>query len=159
MKLFNCKIILPLIFLLITGCSQSTDVDLPITSSSEAAKELYKKAWFYWDQGEGLKGWELMEEALALDSDFILANLYIPTNDPNKWKEYKDRAKENSKNGNDYEKLAVKMWVAERESRSMDYIDLCKELVSKYPSSSQAYVMLGDAYTGVEDFDNAIANY
>ena len=56
MKLFNCKIILPLVFLLITGCSQSTDVDLPITSSSEAAKELYKKAWYYWDQGEGLKG-------------------------------------------------------------------------------------------------------
>ena len=159
MKLFNCKIILPLAFLLIVGCSKSTDVDFPITSSSEAAKELYKKAWYYWDQGDGLKGWELMEEALSLDPDFILANLYVPTTDPNKWKEYKDRAKENSKNGNDYEKLAVKMWVAGRESRSMDYINLCKELVSKYPSSSQSYVMLGDAYTGVKDFDNAIANY
>ena len=44
MKLFNCKTILPLAFLLIVGCSKSTDVDIPITSSSEAAKELYKKA-------------------------------------------------------------------------------------------------------------------
>ena len=93
MKLFNCKTILPLAFLLIVGCSKSTDVDFPITSSSEAAKELYKKAWYYWDQGDGLKGWELMEEALSLDPDFILANLYVPTTDPNKWKEYKDRAK------------------------------------------------------------------
>jgi tetratricopeptide (TPR) repeat protein len=100
-----------------------------------------------------------MEEALSLDPDFILASLYVPSNEPNKWKEHRDRAKENSKNGNDYEQLAVKMWIAEREGRSTDYINLSKELVSKYPSSSRAYVILGDAYTGLEDFDNAIANY
>ena len=159
MRLFDYRTILSVVILLIVGCSKSTDVDLPITSTSEEAKELYKEAWYYWDQGEGMKGWGLMEEALSLDPDFILANLYVPANDPNKWREHKDRAKENSKNGNDYEKLAVKMWIAEREGRSTDYINLCKELVSKYPSSSRAYVILGDAYTELEDFDNAIANY
>jgi tetratricopeptide (TPR) repeat protein len=159
MRLFDYRTILSVAILLIVGCSKSTDVDLPITSTSEEAKKLYKEAWYYWDQGEGIKGWGLMEEALSIDPDFILANLYVPTNDPNKWREHRDRAKENSKNGNDYEKLAVKMGIAGREGRSTDYINLCKELVSKYPSSSRAYVILGDAYTELEDFDNAIANY
>jgi len=159
MKLFDYRTILSVAILLIVGCSKTTDVDLPITSTSEEAKKLYNKAWYYWDQGEGLKGWGLMEEVLTLDPNFILANLYVPANEPNKRREHRDKAKENSKNGNDYEQLAVKMWVAEREGRSTDYINLCKELVSKYPGSSRAYVILGDAYTGLEDFDNAIANY
>ena len=159
MRLFDYRTILSVALLLIIGCSKTTDVDLPITSTSEEAKELYNKAWYYWDQSEGMKGWGLMEEALSLDPDFILANLYVPTNEPNKLREHRDKAKENSKNGNDYEQLAVKMWIAEREGRSTDYINLCKELVSKYPGSSRAYVILGDAYTELEDFDNAIANY
>ncbi|MEC8984332.1 MAG: tetratricopeptide repeat protein, partial [Candidatus Neomarinimicrobiota bacterium] len=159
MRLFDYRTILSVAILLIVGCSKTTDVDLPITSTSEEAKELYNKAWYFWDQSEAMKGWGLMEEALTLDPDFILANLHVPANEPNKLREYRDRAKENSKNGNDYEQLAVKMWIAERENRSTDYINLCKELVSKYPSSSRAYVILGDAYTELEDFDNAIANY
>ena len=114
MRLFDYRAILSVAILLIVGCSKTTDVDLPITSTSEEAKELYNKAWYYWDQSEGMKGWGLMEEALSLDPDFILANLYVPANEPNKLREHRDRAKENSKNGNDYEQLAVKMWIAER---------------------------------------------
>ncbi len=117
MRLFDYRTILSVAILFIVGCSKTPDVDLPITSTSEEAKELYNKAWFYWDQSEGFKGWELMNEALSLDPDFILANLYVPTNEPNKLREHRDKAKENSKNGNDYEQLAVKMWIAEREGR------------------------------------------
>ena len=80
MRLFDYRTILSVALLLIIGCSKTTDVDLPITSTSEEAKELYNKAWYYWDQGEGLKGWGLMEEVLTLDTNFILANLYVPAN-------------------------------------------------------------------------------
>ena len=67
MRLFDYRTILSVALLLIIGCSKTTDVDLPITSTSEEAKELYNKAWYYWDQSEGMKGWGLMEEALSLD--------------------------------------------------------------------------------------------
>ena len=160
MKLFNYTIILVFTVILFTACIKPVeDIDLPITSISKEAIDLYKDAWYYWDQGEGLTGWRLMGQALELDPDFILANLFMPTNDPNKWNLYRDRAKANSSNGNEYEKLAVKMWIADREGRSIDYINLCKDLVSKYPNSSQSYVILGDAYTEINDFDNAITNY
>tara|TARA_Y100000590_G_scaffold465099_1_gene636393 strand:- start:67088 stop:68608 length:1521 start_codon:yes stop_codon:yes gene_type:complete len=159
MKFFLSNSIVSLVLLFSVACSTSKNVALPISSDSNEAIELYKEAWYYWDQNEGLKGWRLMEEALALDPDFILANLYMPSNDPNLWQAYRDKAEANSINGNDYEKMAVKMWKASREGRSMDYINLCKELVSKYPNSADAYVILGDAYTGINDFDNAIANY
>jgi tetratricopeptide (TPR) repeat protein len=142
------------------GCNQkSTDVELPLSSNNEEALKHYSDAQYWWAQGEGNRGRESMEKALGADPNFILANLYVPTGDPNKWKEYRDRAKQNGNNGNDYEKLSIKMWEANREGRSMDVIGLCKELVSKYPNSSGAYVELGNAYTSIEDFDNAIDNY
>ena len=44
MRLFDYRTILSVAILLIVGCSKTTDVDLPITSTSEEAKELYNKA-------------------------------------------------------------------------------------------------------------------
>ena len=157
---FHNKIFIPVMLaMLLAGCSKSTDVELPFSSTNEEAINLYRGAQSAWAENNGPKGRDMMEKALSLDPDFILANLNVPTNDPNKWQEYRDKAKLNSANGNDHEKLQVKLWVAAREGRSDDYIYLCKELVSKYPNSSEAYVELGNAYTGVENFDLAIENY
>ncbi|MFL3026347.1 MAG: tetratricopeptide repeat protein, partial [Candidatus Neomarinimicrobiota bacterium] len=157
---FHNKIFIPVMLaMLLAGCSKSTDVELPLSSTNEEAIKLYRGAQSAWAENNGPKGRDMMEKALSLDPDFILANLNVPTNNPNKWQEYRDKAKLNSANGNDHEKLQVKLWVAAREGRSDDYINLCKELVSKYPNSSEAYVELGNAYTGVENFDLAIENY
>ena len=120
--------------MLISSCSQSTDVELPLSSTNEEAVKLYRGAQSAWAENNGPKGRDMMEKALSLDPDFILANLYVPTNDPNKWQEYRDKAKLNSANGNDHEKLSVNLWVAAREGRSDDYINLCKQLATHKPN-------------------------
>ena len=51
------------------------------------------------------------------------------------------------------------MAVAQRENRITDAIKLGEELVEKYPNSSDAYVHLGNATKGLNDFDRAEENY
>ncbi len=159
MKLFP-RIIIPfLIPYLIISCSKTVDVPLPITSANEKALELYNRGYNHSIQSEWLEAKNLFEEALRLDPDFILANLYVPETDPNKRKNYRDHAIANKNNGNEAEKLRVDIYVADRDGRLMDVVNLSKELINKYPNSSEAYTILGDAYTAVQDFDNAIAQY
>jgi len=159
MKSFPRIIIALLIPYWIISCSKAVDVALPITSSNEKALELYHQGYNHFSQSEGLEAKNLFEEVLSLDPDFILANLYVPEIDPNKRKNYRDHAIANKKNGNEAEKLRVDIWVANRDGRSTDVVYFAKELVNKYPNSSEAYVFLGNAYTAVKDFDNAIAQY
>jgi len=154
------RIIMPLLIpYWIISCSKTVDVALPITSSNEEALALYNQGYNHLTQAEGLEAKNLFEQALILDPDFILANLYVPEVDPNKRKNYRDRAIANKNNGNDAEKLFVDIWVANRDGRLTDVIYFAKELVNKYPNSSEAYVVLGNAYTGVQDFDSAISQY
>ena len=159
MKSFPRIIIALLIPYWIISCSKAVDVALPITSSNEKALELYNQGYNHFTQTEGLESKNMFEEALSLDPDFILANLYVPETDPNKRKNYRDRAIANKNNGTEAEKLRVDIWVANRDGRSTDVIYFAKELVNRYPNSSEAYVFLGNAYTAVKDFDSAIAQY
>ena len=152
-------VIVSTILLTIFSCTTSTDAPLPITSASEEALELFKRGYFHQSQNEWYEARGLYEQALSLDPEFILANLYVPETDPNKRKAFRDRAIANKNNGNEAEKLRVEIYVANRDGRLMDVVTVSKELVNKYPNSSEAYVVLGNAYTSVRDFDNAISQF
>ena len=151
--------VLSLLLLTFFSCTTSTDVPLPITTANEDALEPFNSGYFHQSQTEGYEAKELYEKALKLDQEFILANLYVPETDPNKRKAFRDRAIANKNNGSDAEKLRVEIYVANRDGRLEDRVNLSKELVNKYPKSSEAYVFLGNAYTSVRDFDNAISQF
>jgi len=152
-------VIVSTILLTIFSCTTSTDVPLPITTTSEDALELYNKAWYSWGNHDAIKQSEYMKMALEIDPDFILANLYVLENDPNKRKQFRDRAIQNKNNGSNAEKLLVEMFIAGREGRTNEQINLGITLVEKYPNSSKAYVDLGDAYNVARDFNSAAQNY
>ena len=117
-------VIVSTILLTIFSCTTSTDVPLPITTSSEVALELYNKAWEFWGDHDGPKQSEYMKRALEIDPDFILANLYVIENDPNQRKQFRDRATQNKNDGSDAERLLVEMFIAGREGRTNDQINL-----------------------------------
>ena len=148
-----------MILLNIFSCTTSTDVPLPVTTSSEDALELYNKAWEFWGDHDGPKQSEYMKKALEIDPDFILANLYVNESDPNQRKQFRDRATQNKKDGSDAEKILVEMFIAGREGRTNDQIKLGENLVKQYPNSSKAHVDLGDAYNVTRDFSSAAKNY
>ena len=135
---------------MIISCSKTLDVPLPITSTDAKALELYNQGYNLLIQNEWLEAKNLFEEALTIDPDLILANLFISETDPNKRKNYRDHAIANKNNGSEAEKLRVNIYVADRDGRLKDVVNFSKELVNKYPNSSEAYTILGNAYTAVQ---------
>ena len=115
-------VIVSTILLTIFSCTTSTDVPLPITTTSEDALELYNKAWYSWGNHDAIKQSEYMKMALEIDPDFILANLYVLENDPNKRKQFRDRAIQNKNNGSNAEKLLVEMFIAGRDGRQIGLV-------------------------------------
>ena len=106
--LFSTRLIkLSAILLVFCGCSSTTDVPLPLTSTSTEAVELYNEAYYHYQQSEAVEAISLFEKALELDPAMILANLYIPETDPNKRKMYRDRAIANKNKGSEAEKMLV----------------------------------------------------
>lgn len=141
------------------SCSNSSDVPLPITTTSEEALALYNKAWYHWGDHDNLKQSETMKQALEVDPEFILANLFVIESDPNKRKSFRDKAIQNKNKGSESETILVDMFIAGREGRTQDRINLGKELVKKYSTSSQAHVSLGDAHNVALEFSAAAENY
>ncbi len=141
------------------SCTTTKDTQLPVTSSVGGALESYNEGYLHWTQNENTSAKKHFEKAINLDPDFILANLFVPETDPNKRKIYRNKAIKNKENGTPAERLRVEIYEANRNGNAIKVVDLSKELVNQYPNSSEAYVLLGNAYTNVRDFDNAIKQY
>ncbi|MBH30417.1 MAG: hypothetical protein CMG71_00305 [Candidatus Marinimicrobia bacterium] len=151
--------LLSLSLILLTGCAQEQDVPLPVTSSSVEAVEHFNTGRKHSSNHDFLLQPQYFKKALALDPDFVLANLWINEPDPSKWAVHRQKAIDNKGKVSDAERILVEMAVAQREDRLTDAVRLGEELIEKYPNSSDSYVYLGNAIRGVNDFDGAEDNY
>ncbi len=149
------KILLSTI-LILTACSSVKDEALPLTSESQKAIDFYNSAFTHWGQGEGLEARNNFYSALRVDPNFVLANLYINEPDPQQRRKYRQTAIDNKNEGSDAERIQVEMWEAGRDGKSSERLELAKELVDKYPNSSEAHVWLGIIYTEQYMLDEAI---
>ena len=145
--------------LILNACSSVEDVPLPVTSSSEKALELYNEAMEYADKWEGREAQQKMAAALRIDPNFILANLYAGADEAALVRQYRARAVENKSNGTEAEEMQVDMWIAQREGRQNDAMDIANKLIEKYPNSSEPLIMLGDMQSQAQDFEGAIETY
>ena len=150
---------LSVIFFLFNACAKQQDVPLPITSSNEKAVELYKEAFIHWYSNEGRENREKLEAALRIDPNFVLANLYINMNDPVLNRNFRSRAIEHKNDVSNAEKYQVEMQMAYRDGKLNEAVSIGKKLVNEYPNSSEAYVLLGEAYYALLDWDNSFDNY
>ncbi len=153
------KNILLTVALVLSACSTVEDVALPVTTSSEKALELYNEALNYGSKWEAREARQKMAAALRIDPNFILANLYAGAEEASLVRQYRARAVDNKSNGSEAEEIQVDMWIARREGRQNDAMDLAKKLIEKYPNSSEPYVILGDMQSQAQEFENAISSY
>ena len=125
------KKILILSALVFSACSSVEDIPLPITTSSEKALELYNEALEYGKKWEGREARQKMAAALRIEPNFILANLYAGAQEASLVRQYRSRALENKSNGTEAEEIQVDIWVANREGRQKDAMDLAKKLIEQ----------------------------
>jgi len=159
MNNYRKNIVLGLLCSIFFSCSKTNDVNLPVSSSNNNALESFNKGYLHWTQNENTSAKKYFEEAINLDPNFILANLFVPETDPNKRKAYRNKAIKNRESGTISEKLRVEIYEATRRGDATKVVDLSKELVKQYPNSSEAYAILGNAYTNIRNFENAIEQY
>ena len=153
------KKILVLSALVFSACSNVKDEPFPVTSSSEKAVEFFNKAVFHVEQGEWNEGKNNFQSAIRIDPNFVMANLWGWSDDPIQNRKYTEAAIANKDNASDAERIMVEMMMAGREGDQATRLELAKELVEKYPNSSNAYMELGDKYREQYKLDEAIENY
>jgi tetratricopeptide (TPR) repeat protein len=155
--MFKKLFMISLFFL--SACSSVKDESLPITSSSQKATDFYKIAVKHWGQGEGLEARNNFYSALRVDPNFVLANLYVNEPDPQQRRKYRQAAVDNKSSASEAERIQVEMWEAGRDGKSSEKLQLAKDLVNKYPNSSEAHLELGIVYTNRFMFDEAIGSF
>ena len=145
--------------LVLSGCSSVKDVPLPFASTNEKATEFFNKAGYHFDQGEWQEARDNFQSALRVDPNFIMANIWGWSEDPVQTRKYRETAIANKENANDAEKIMIEMLEARRNGKASERLELAKELVNKYSSSSEAHVILGNVYTSQDNLDKAIESY
>lgn len=152
------------ILLVLVACEspKTTEVlypenEVPISSNSdEAIKELVAGLAIY-DQGNGQKARPYFEKALALDPDFVSAQMYraYTSNSSKDWSENRDKFLAMRDKANDAEKIMMDIVQADMEDDDVKELALSKQLVEKYPNSARAYENLAGSYNSVNETDKA----
>ena len=153
------KKILLIAAVLFSACSTVDDVPLPFASTNEKATEFFNQAVYHIDQGEWREGRDNFQSALRVDPNFIMANMWGWSEDPVQTRKYRETAIASKENANDAEKIMIGMLEAGQKGKASERLELAKELVDKYSSSSEAHVILGNVYTGQDNIDKAIESY
>ena len=145
--------------LVLRACSNVAAVPLPFVSTNEKATEFFNKAGYHFEQGEWQEARDNFQSALRVDPNFIMANMWGWSEDPVQTRKYRETAIANKENANDAEKIMIEMLEARRKGKASKRLELAKELVNKYSSSSEAHVILGNVYTSQDNLDKAIESY
>lgn len=153
------KKILLIAAVLFSACSTVDDVPLPFASTNEKATEFFNQAVYHIDQGEWREGRDNFQSALRVDPNFIMANMCGWSEDPVQTRKYRETAIASKESANDAEKIMIGMLEAGQKGKASERLELAKELVDKYSSSSEAHVILGNVYTGQDNIDKAIESY
>ena len=148
-----------IVSLFVAGCSNVKDEPLPVTTTSDKALEFFNEAVYHVEQGEWSEAQAKYQSALRIDPNFVMANLWGWSSDPIQNRKYNETAIANKDKVSDAERLRVEMMMAGREGDQSGRLELAKELVQKYPNSSEAYEVLGDMYREQYKLDDAIKNY
>ena len=153
------KKILLIAAVLFSACSTVDDVPLPFASTNEKATEFFNQAVYHIDQGEWREGRDNFQSALRVDPNFIMANMWGWSEDPVQTRKYRETAIASKENANDAEKIMIGMLEAGQKGKASERLELAKELVNKYSSSSEAHVTLGNVFTEQDNIDKAIESY
>ncbi|MCP3957777.1 MAG: tetratricopeptide repeat protein [bacterium] len=166
-----------LALLFIIGCAQPADdtagtadtartasvkvEEIPITTSSEAARKLFDEGQHLLDVGRGVKAREKFQAAIAEDPGFARAH-YNQSNSALSFKEFQeclDTAAEHLEGVSDGERLMVEINRTFLTNDTDQGVALATELVEKYPNSPRAKLVLAGMMGVQNDNEGARASF
>ena len=117
--------------------------EIPVTTSSEAARELFAEGQYLSDVGRGAEAREKFRAAIAEDPGFVRAYLG-QSNVAFSFKEFQeslDKASENLDGVSEGERLLVEINRTFLTNDSEAGLELASQLVSQYPNSARAAIV------------------
>lgn len=161
--LAKCATVLAICLFLLSSSSCSTissydDGKIPITTSSEKAREYYLQGQELADKFRAQESIRYFEKAVAEDPDFALAYLMLSFVAPST-KEFFDhfnKAQTLANKVSEGERLLILSFDAAVNDEPMKQRELLTKLVTAYPNDERAHDILADHYSGQQEYELAI---
>ncbi len=118
--------------------------EIPVTTTSDTARRLFDEGQYLLDVGRGVKAREKFLAAIAEDPGFVRAH-YNQANSSLSFQEFQqclDTASEHLENADKGERKMVEITRTFLTNDSARGVELAKELVSAYPTSPRARIVL-----------------
>ncbi|MGH7597851.1 MAG: tetratricopeptide repeat protein [bacterium] len=148
---------LPLVFAGFTGNGKK----VPITTSSQEARELYLKGRDLQERLQGQESLQYFEKAIAQDPNFGMAYLNFAANQPTAkgFFEQLNKAVALADKVSDGERLWILGFQAGVDGHPMKQREYYQKLVAAYPDDERAHNLLGNYFFGQQEFAQAIEEY
>lgn len=146
--------------IMLSGCG-SKESTIPITASSDKAREAYVKGREYAENLRLNEAREYFQRAVEADSEFALAYLALAQTQAttNEFYEAFNQARARVNRISDGERLLIQVVEAGISGETRLQEELLTELTDKYPLDKRAHMALGNFLFGQQLFQRAIAEY
>jgi Tfp pilus assembly protein PilF len=134
---------------------------IPVTTSSEKARDYYKKGLDYSDKLRAFDSLEYFKKAIAEDPKMAIAYLNLALSAPSakEFFENIEKAEALSANVSDGERMWIEGVKAGAGGAPAKQAEIYEKLVAAYPEDERAHLLLGTSYFGLQEWNHAIAEY
>ena len=167
------SLIVPCFYLFISvvlfgGCKQSETqveskadpVELPVTSSSPEAIASFNKGMEFLDVGNSQQARVHFSKAIELDSNFASAYIFRSGTSPSNEHFRSDlRTATKKSSENQSERILIDIYTTYLNNNTEERLKQSQQLVTSYPTSARALVVLGDAYGDISDHAKSREQY
>jgi tetratricopeptide (TPR) repeat protein len=136
--------------------------EIPITTTSEEARDLYIQGRDLAEKLRPLDARPLLEQAVQKDPSFAAAYFLLATTAPSNEEFFSnlEKAMANVANASEGERLTIQATQAGVDGRADEQLALLRQLVEKYPGDERAHNLLGNQlFFARQEYDPAIAEY
>jgi tetratricopeptide (TPR) repeat protein len=143
-----------------TGCKSAKSDEVPITTISKEARQLFVEGRELADFSQGEKANALFKRAVELDPDFALAYLFKAGTSLDTTEFKADRAKAISlapKVSEGEQKLIAAHQAYNDENNVVKANEIYRELAAMFPKDKRAQYYLATSYDSLQEFDKEIA--
>ena len=152
-----------LIVVLHIGCSSKANPqdEIAITTNSDEARKLFLEGRELFDDVRFDEARDLFSKAIEADPDFALAHLnrsFTATSTAD-FQKHLDKAVALAPNASEGERLLIEATQANADNNAVKAVELCEQLVQKFPNDKRAHQTMGFFYGGQNEDDKAIAEY
>jgi len=149
------------LLLVIIGCTISEDGKIPITTTSEEAREYYLQGRDLAEKLRSQESLQFFEKAIAEDPDFAMGYLYLSFAQPSA-KGFFEKLTE-AVALVDKVSEGERLWILGTEAGvngfAMKQREYYQKLVAAYPKDERAHNLLGNHYFGQQEYVLAIEEY